>query len=368
MRFTRIFAGIFVTLLITAPARSTAPPPWGLGGINAEGGWRLTEGSREVVVAVIDTGADVMHPDLRSNLWTNPGETGLDEMGRDRAKNGLDDDRNGFVDDVHGWNFVADSNDLNDKHGHGTHIAGIVKGVAPKVSVMVLKYFDPTSSGQQALASTVKAIRYAVKMKANVINYSGGGIQPSPVEEAAIKEAAAQGILVVAAAGNEHSNSDQRHYYPADYQLPNILSVTAIDSSRRVLPTSNYGERTVHLAAPGADILSALPGGAYGLMTGTSQATAFATGVAALLIAHNPEMRSPERIIAHLMRTGTPEPHLNGKTMARSVLNSYRALAMQERGVSASGVAAANEVGIEQKMFIDSPQGRSKPRRPSSTR
>jgi subtilisin family serine protease len=288
-------------------------------------------------------------------------------MGRDRAKNGLDDDRNGFVDDVHGWNFVADSNDLNDKHGHGTHIAGIVKGVAPKVSVMVLKYFDPSSTGQQALANTVKAIRYAIKMKANIINYSGGGIQPSAVEEAAIKEAAVQGILVVAAAGNEHSNSDQRHYYPADYQLPNILSVTAIDSSRRVLPTSNYGERTVHLAAPGADILSALPGGAYGLMTGTSQATAFATGVAALLIDHNLEMRSPERIIAHLMRTGTPEPRLNGKTMARSVLNSYRALAMQERGVAASGVTAANELGIEQKMFIDSPQSRSKPRRPSST-
>jgi hypothetical protein len=102
-------------------------------------------------------------------------------------------------------------------------------------------------------------------------------------------------------------------------------------------------------------------------MTGTSQATAFATGVAALLIDHNLEMRSPERIIAHLMRTGTPEPRLNGKTMARSVLNSYRALAMQERGVAASGVTAANELGIEQKMFIDSPQSRSKPRRPSST-
>ncbi|NJL24144.1 MAG: S8 family serine peptidase [Calothrix sp. SM1_5_4] len=214
-------------------------------------------GQKPVVVALIDTGCDINHPDLRSNIWVNAGETGLDEDGNPKASNGIDDDGNGFVDDVHGWNFVTDSPELMDEHGHGTHIAGIVgaaNGFAPQVSLMILKYFDEGNNGGQNLRYTVEAIRYATRMGANIINYSGGGILRSSEEEAALAEAAAHGILVVAAAGNEGMNSDFFHFYPANYNLPNILSVTAVDQDGRLMDSSNFGRATVDLA-PGAQHL-----------------------------------------------------------------------------------------------------------------
>src|SRR5690606_16720385 len=209
---------------------------------------------------VIDTGIDVAHPDLKANLWVNPGESGLDKNGNDKATNGLDDDGNGFRDDVHGWNFVANDDDLADNHGHGTHIAGIIgaeggngvgiSGISPKVSLMTLKYYDPKAPGLNNLMNTVKAIRYATKMGAHIINYSGGGLEPSEEERKAVAEANQKGILVVAAAGNEKSNSDIHAYFPADYPLPNIISITAIDKEKNVLPSSNYGQHSVDLAPP----------------------------------------------------------------------------------------------------------------------
>jgi subtilisin family serine protease len=332
------------------PRPTVEPRNWGLQEIETSEAWRLSRGHRDVLVAVIDTGIDRDHPALRDHLWTNPGESGLDARGRDKGSNGIDDDGNGYVDDVHGWNFVSQSNDLTDRHGHGTHIAGIVSSVAPEARVMVLKYYDPRIQGSKALANTIEAIHYAVKMGAVIINYSGGGMERSPLEEDAIRLAAAQGILLVAAAGNESANSDFEHYYPADYRLSNILSVTAIDSSRTVLDSSNYGEGSVDLAAPGADILSTLPGGGYGMMTGTSQATAFATGAAALLKAHKPQLDTPEKLIRHLVNTGLRDVNLEGKTRARTVLNSYRALAMDERAPvvddSAEGAEALSELAI----------------------
>ena len=126
---------------------------WDFKKIDAEKGWQVSQGSRSIVVAIIDTGCDVHHEDLANNIWTNPGESGLDSQGRDKSHNGIDDDGNGFIDDVHGWNFVANNGDLSDNHGHGTHIAGIVGaeggnnkgiiGIAPKVSLMILKYYEP---------------------------------------------------------------------------------------------------------------------------------------------------------------------------------------------------------------------------------
>lgn len=366
------------------PSKESEPPPsapaqkqqreisgvmsqaWGLLGTDAPNAWRLTRGSRDVVVAVIDTGCDVDHPDLRDNVWTNPGESGVDEAGQDLATNGIDDDRNGYVDDVHGWNFASDSNDLTDRHGHGTHIAGIIgasgkshlTGVAPNVSLMCLKYFDPELAKQNALGATVKSIYYAVNNGATIINYSGGGIYPSSLEYEAYAYAARHGVLVVAAAGNEKSNSDRHAYYPADYDLPNILSVTAIDPRGRVLSSSNWGVRTVDLAAPGEDILSTLPDGTYGEMTGTSQATAFASGVAALLKSTRADLETTEDVIAHLMSTGETSPQLEGKTRSRAVLNSYRALAMFGEGVGAGGLVAENRDDIDPSAFTLATEGR----------
>ncbi|MES2962873.1 MAG: S8 family peptidase [Bdellovibrionota bacterium] len=348
-------------VLQTPPTPVAAPQPkreisgvmaqaWGLLGTDAPLAWKLTRGSRDVVVAVIDTGADVSHPDLVDNVWTNEDEI---------PGNDIDDDRNGFIDDVNGWNFASDSSDLTDRHGHGTHIAGIVgasgrsalSGVAPNVSLMILKYYDPELSNQNPLGSTVKAIYYAVNNGAKIINYSGGGVNASQLEFEALRYAARHGVLVIAAAGNEKSNSDRHAYFPADYDLPNILSVTAINPSGRILPSSNWGERTVDIAAPGEDILSTLPDGTYGEMTGTSQATAFATGVAVLLKANRPDLSTPEAVIAHLMATGETASQLQGKIRSRAILNSYRALAIYGEDVSASGIIAENESEIDSAAF-----------------
>lgn len=348
---------------------------WGLEKTAAGRAWEITKGSKDIVVAVIDTGID-KHKDLVDNLWTNPGESGvvqnafcskqknpLELKECNKATNGIDDDANGFIDDVHGWNFVQNNNLLYDNHGHGTHISGIigahskdsdgVSGVAPKVSIMTLKYFDPKVPNTNNLKNTIDAIRYAVKMKANIINYSGGGTDYSPEEFAAIKEAEQAGVLVVAAAGNERSNSDEagKHYYPADYDLTNIISVTAVNKEEtKVLPSSNYGVRTVDLAAPGENIYSTLPNNGYGLMTGTSQATAFVTGVAVLILAHNPDFSASD-VKKYVLRTGDEYPTLLSKTGTAKLLNSYRALTSLDMGVSVSGVVAANTAKVDARAF-----------------
>ena len=287
----------------------------------------------------------------------NKGETGVDKKGQDKRKNGKDDDGNGCIDDVHGCNFITMTGDIEDSHGpgHGTHISGIigatqgngvgVSGVAPNVSMMILKFYDPKRPGFQNLNNTVKAIYYAIENGAHIINYSGGGTSPSPEEKRAIEKAQKKGILFITAAGNEKSNLDlTSHYYPADYPLDNIISVTAFDKSKKILPTSNYGAFSVDIAAPGNNILSTLRGGQYGTMTGTSQATAFVTGVAALILSRYPDFNF-KKVIQHLTVTGDLERNLNGKTIHRKRLNTYRALAMLSQGVSATGAIANNLSG-----------------------
>ncbi len=344
---------------------------WGLHASASARSWTLMKGSRDIIVAVIDTGADLNHPDLRANLWKNAGESGVVDSAECRRlltpkcrkeTNGIDDDGNGFIDDIHGWNFVSNSDDLTDRHGHGTHIAGIVgavggngtglSGVAPEVSLMILKYYDPHASEEESIANTVNAIDYAVKMGAQIINYSAGGLKPHPLERAAIERARARGVLFVAAAGNESSNSDLRGYYPADYGLSNILSVTAVDPRERVLASSNYGTQTVRLAAPGEEILSTLPGGRYGYMTGTSQATAFASGAAAMLLASDPHfIGEPERIIEQLVNSGRHAETLRGKTRHGKLLNAYAALVIRDAETTLGGFVSANAGGQRAELF-----------------
>jgi len=325
---------------------------WGLKKTDAGRAWSVTKGSKNVIVAVIDTGADIDHEDLDSNIWTNPGETGKDAKGRDKASNGIDDDGNGFVDDVHGWNFVSNNNKLTDNHGHGTHIAGIIgakagngkgiSGISPDVSLMILKYYDPKVAGTDNLKNTVASIKYAVKMGAHIINYSGGGTEFSQDEYDAIVAAEKKGILFVAAAGNERSNSDQFRYYPADYGLSNIISVTAIDPSTEVLSSSNYGVETVDIAAPGQNILSLLPGSSYGMMTGTSQATAFVSGAAALVMTRRESYKAAD-VKKYVLSTGDAMASLSAKTRTSRQLNLYKSLTILDQGLGLTGVAAANK-------------------------
>ncbi len=326
---------------------------WGLKKSDAARAWKVTHGSKDVLVAVIDTGIDINHEDIKANLWKNPGETGLDKNGKDKAVNGIDDDKNGYVDDVHGWNFVSSTGDLTDNHGHGTHIAGIIgaqagnqkgiSGISPEVSLMIIKYYDPKVTNTDNLKNTINSINYAIKMGAQIINYSGGGTDYSQEEFDAVKKAEKNGILFVAAAGNERSNSDQFHYYPADYKLSNIISVTALDPSKEILSTSNFGIETVDIAAPGQNIISTLPGNSYGFMTGTSQATAFVTGAAVLVKANKTDFKFDD-IKKYILSTGDASPTLAQKTRTSRSLNLFKALTVLDQGMSANGVMVTGPV------------------------
>lgn len=321
---------------------------WGLKKSDAARAWSITKGSKKVIVAVIDTGIDINHEDLKNNLWKNPGETGKDAKGRDKASNGIDDDGNGYIDDVYGWNFVSNNNKLDDNHGHGTHIAGIIgaeagnkkgiSGISPEVSLMVLKYYDPKVPNTDNLKNTIQSINYAVKMGAHIINYSGGGTEFSQEEHDAVASAAAKNILFVAAAGNERSNSDEHHYYPADYKLSNIISVTAIDPTTEVLSSSNYGTETVDIAAPGQTILSCLPNSSYGLMTGTSQATAFVTGAAVLVMADKELYNNALEVKKFILATGDTSQSLANKTRTSRQLNLFKSLTLLEKTTGISGI------------------------------
>jgi subtilisin family serine protease len=288
---------------------------------------------KEVVVAVVDTGIDYTHPELRDNLWINKGETGpwtppkeLADKGyawncRDKRCNGIDDDANGYVDDIVGWDFVHDVPLPFDTHGHGTHIAGIIGGSAGNglgknaqcrsVALMSLKYYDNGGAGYNNLSNTVRAIEYAIANGAQIINYSGGGADPAASERAAVAEAQAKGILFIAAAGNDGRNNDRRPYYPASYPLDNIVGVASVNKFERLLPSSNFG-KSVHVAAPGLLILSTLPGAKFGTMSGTSQATAFVTGAAAFLASQSPNGNFDYKKVKEFIVQGARPMKLNG--------------------------------------------------------
>ncbi|WII71533.1 S8 family peptidase [Bdellovibrio sp. 22V] len=272
---------------------------------------------RDIVVAIIDTGVDVHHPLIREHLWENPRE----------KMNLYDDDGNGYADDLHGWNFSSNTNDLSDNHGHGTHVAGIIlqKARSERLKFMILKYYDSSKSSEDNLLATVKAIRYATKMGADIINYSGGGDERSAMEEAAIRDAQKKGILFVAAAGNEGRNTDRFGYYPAGYKLSNIISVAAMDSQKRLLASSNFGANSVDIVAPGKNIYSSLPGGKYGLMTGTSQATAWVSGLAASLMLRSEKKWSPEDMKIVLEKNAIKDRQFAKKIRSASRISTLQA-------------------------------------------
>lgn len=287
---------------------------WGLSaeqGVNAQSAWELSSGSQDVVVAIIDTGIDYNHPDLAPNLWRNPGEV---------AGNGLDDDGNGYIDDVFGVSAISgDDNpgDPFDDNGHGTHVAGTigaigdngigVVGVAPNVRLMGLKFLDGSGSGR--LSDAITAIQYMISMKerygVNVVvsNNSWGGGGYSPALEEAIREAYDAGIVFVAAAGNDGLDVDLFPSFPSGYEVPNVVSVAALDSDGNLASFSNYGAEGVDLVAPGVSIFSSLPNTQYGAYSGTSMASPHVAGVLALLYSTAPEL-TVEHAITRLYESG----------------------------------------------------------------
>ncbi|MDP6760862.1 MAG: S8 family serine peptidase, partial [Acidimicrobiales bacterium] len=274
---------------------------WGLtgaNGIDAPGAWAHSLGDPSVVVAVIDTGVDLDHPDLEANIWTNSGEI---------AGNGIDDDGNGYIDDLHGWDFVNDDSDPNDDHNHGTHVAGTIAGVAndigvvgvaPGVQIMALKFLSASGGGYSSDA--VSALSYAIANGASISNNSWGGGGSSGAMSGMLDQAAAVDHLFVAAAGNSNSDNDTWPTYPASYPQDIVLTVasTQIDGNRSSF--SNYGELGVDVAAPGSAILSTVFGGGYATYSGTSMATPHVVGVAALVRSVAPELTAlqvKERLI-----------------------------------------------------------------------
>jgi hypothetical protein len=282
-------------------------------------------GKKNTLVAVIDTGIQWDHPDLASNIYTNTGEI---------AGNNKDDDNNGFVDDIHGWSFVDNKNTSSDDNGHGTHCAGVIgavgndgKGVAGinwNVSLLPVKFLD--ASGGGSLESAVNAINYARLMKVSVMSNSWGGGGFSQAMFDAIKAAQDQGILFVAAAGNDGlSNDGDSPTYPAAYDLANIVAVAATDNNDGLAPFSNYGVKRVHVAAPGVNIYSTYMGSAYQTLSGTSMATPHVAGISTLLFSEHPEWSYGE-IKDRLIKTSTPARALRRKVMARGRVNAYNAM------------------------------------------
>lgn len=307
----------------------------------------MAHSSERVLVAIIDTGVDSTHPKLQNAFWVNQGETGLDKNGKDKSTNGIDDDHNGFVDDINGFNFVDNNGTLTDHHGHGTHIAGIIHKEAPRAELMILKYYDPYSPVQN-LANTSRAIRYAIQMGAKIINYSGGGRSPDALEKAALLEAEKKGILLIAAAGNDGHNNDFTGFYPASYNFSNIIAVASLSHESALLESSNYGHK-VHIAALGEAVISTLPGGKEGPMTGTSQATAVVTGLAALIAETEAD---PLEIKERVIRYGQMEKALRGKVASSRALNFERSLASRGKNKDAFDNASSGSENIFENQSI----------------
>ncbi len=297
---------------------------WGLQKIQAPLAWDAVQGSSNVVVAVIDSGVDYNHNDLKDNMWINGGEM---------PNNGVDDDSNGYVDDYYGINAINGSGNPMDDNGHGTHAAGIigavgnngvgVVGVNWHVKIMALKFAN--QQGEGYTSDAIECINYAIQKRAHIINASWGEYYYSQALKDAIAMAKDAGILFVAATGNENNNNDLYPFYPASYDLENIISVAATDQKDLLAGFSNYGRNSVHVGAPGVEILSTWLDNRYAYADGTSMAAPYVAGLAALLKAQNPSYTWRD-LKCRIMKSVDPLDSLNGKTITGGRINAYKAL------------------------------------------
>ncbi len=295
--------------------------------IDAGGAWDIRTDASSVRVAVIDSGMQLNHPDLATNLWTNPGESGA------AATNGLDDDHNGYVDDVHGWDFVNNDANPSDDNGHGTHVAGTigargnnalgVSGVAWTVKLMPLKAFN--ASGNGYTSTIIGALDYAVANGARVSNNSYSGPAFERAEYDAFAAADAAGHLAIAAAGNDAVDNDEQPHYPAAFRFDRVVSVAATDRNDALASFSDYGVVNVDVAAPGDSILSTWTNSQYAYLGGTSMAAPHVTGVAALLAAEHPTWTGLQ-IRDRILGTTRSVAALEGKAWTGGVVDAAAAL------------------------------------------
>ncbi len=288
--------------------------------------WDITVGSTNVIVAVLDTGIRYTHLDLAAQMWHNPGEV---------AGDGMDNDANGYVDDYFGANTLIGNGDPNDDNGHGTHVAGTIGaaanngqshiGVAWNVRLMAIKAAD--QFGFLSSSAIIAGVDYAISKGARIINCSFGGYQFSQAEFDAFLRARNAGVLIVAAAGNESTDTDVFPHYPSGYQLDNIISVAAMDRFDNMPFFSNYGSTNVHVGAPGAEITSTynLADNSYATLDGTSMASPHVAGVAALIFSLTNTMTYSE-VRNRILFTTTPVVALTNVTSTGGRVNAYRAL------------------------------------------
>lgn len=302
----------------TSPGRAGAD-------INALKAWKLTKGSKDIKIAVIDTGIDYRHPDLKDNMWVNEAEK--------NGQPGVDDDGNGFVDDIHGYDFANDDGDPIDGHSHGTHCAGTigavhnndqgVAGVMADVTLVAVKFL--TDSGSGTTANAIKSVDYATTVGVDIMSNSWGGGGFSQGLKDAIQRASDAGIIFTAAAGNSRSDNDQRPHYPSNYEVDNVISVAAHTAQDELASFSCYGRTTVDIAAPGHRILSTIKNGGYKAYSGTSMATPHVSGVLGLLLAQEGRMPHSE-MRERLLATSVPVSAYRGKTVNAGRADAYNLL------------------------------------------
>jgi len=294
--------------------------------IDAPEAWDATTGSAGVAIAVVDSGIDRTHPDLAPNMWTNPGESG-----DGRETNGIDDDGNGRVDDARGWDFVDADADPADANGHGTHVAGTigarggdgvgVAGVTWRSALVPLRVLGPDGSGR--VSDAIRAYAYAAAKQIPIVNVSLGGAQESIAERDAFR--AAPNTLFVVAAGNTGADVEVTPTYPCRYEEPNVLCVAATDQNDQLATFSNFGARSVDLAAPGVSIGSTWLNGEWVFNAGTSMAAPHVSGVAALVLSANPTA-SVADVRAAILASVEPRPSLTGRTVTGGLLNARGAV------------------------------------------
>lgn len=292
--------------------------------IDAPEAWDIETGRSDVIVAVIDTGVDYNHADLAANMWKNT---------REIPGNNIDDDNNGYIDDIYGIDAVNDDSDPMDDNSHGTHCSGTIggagnngKGIAGvcwDVRIMALKFLS--SSGSGSTSGAIECIDYAIQNGAHIMSNSWGGGGYSRGLHDAILRAEEAGILFIAAAGNSGSNNDNIPHYPSSYENENIISVAAIDSNDNLSYFSSYGKISVDVAAPGSNIYSSIPGNRYSSYSGTSMATPHVAGLAALIKSRDMALdwfTIKQRIITSVVKTTA----LEGKILSNGRINAYNSL------------------------------------------